>query len=60
MADAASLARHVPVISWLPGYDRSWLSKDARADLWVWALPIAAASRSAICPSVAAAVAGPR
>jgi hypothetical protein len=26
MADAASPARHVPVTSWLPGYDRSWLS----------------------------------
>jgi SulP family sulfate permease len=28
----------VPVISWLPAYDRSWLSKDALAGLSVWAL----------------------
>jgi sulfate permease, SulP family len=34
----AALARHVPAVAWLPGYDRSWLSKDALAGLSVWAL----------------------
>jgi hypothetical protein len=27
------LAEHVPIIEWLPRYDRRWLSKDAVAGL---------------------------
>ena len=34
------LSRNVPVVSWLPGYDRSWLSADAIAGLTVWGLVV--------------------
>ena len=32
------LARHVPIATWLPAYDRSWLRGDALAALAVWAV----------------------
>ena len=32
------LKRAVPILSWLPAYDRSWLSIDAVAGLTVWGL----------------------
>jgi sulfate permease, SulP family len=34
----AALLRHLPAAAWLPGYDPSWLPKDALAGLSVWAL----------------------
>lgn len=34
------LQRHVPILGWLPSYDRSALSGDAVAALSVWALLI--------------------
>ena len=34
------LSRNVPVVSWLPGYDRSCLSADAIAGLTVWGLVV--------------------
>ena len=30
--------RYLPILGWLPGYDRSWLKGDAVAGLSVWAL----------------------
>jgi high affinity sulfate transporter 1 len=33
-----SLARHIPILSWLPRYKASWLSADLIAGLSVWAL----------------------
>ncbi len=32
------LKRSIPILSWLPAYDRSWLSADAIAGLTVWGL----------------------
>src|SRR3954471_19970579 len=32
------LARYLPVLAWLPRYDRGWLKADAVAGLSVWAL----------------------
>jgi SulP family sulfate permease len=32
------LRRHVPIVGWLPTYDRRWLAGDAVAGLSVWAL----------------------
>ena len=32
------ITRYVPMIGWLPGYDRSWLSVDAIAGLTLWGL----------------------
>ena len=32
------LKRTVPILSWLPAYDRSWLTADAIAGLTVWGL----------------------
>ena len=34
------LRRYVPVISWLPGYDRSWLTVDTIAGLTLWGLVV--------------------
>ncbi len=34
----ALIKRYLPILNWLPGYDRSWLSLDAVAALSVWAL----------------------
>ena len=32
------LKRIIPILSWLPAYDRSWLTADAIAGLTVWGL----------------------
>jgi sulfate permease, SulP family len=37
---AGVLRRYVPIVGWLPGYDRRWLAGDAVAALSVWALLI--------------------
>ena len=34
----ARLARLVPILGWLPGYDRSWLTVDAIAGVTLWGL----------------------
>ena len=34
-----SLARWVPIVGWLPRYDRSWLAVDAIAGLTLAGLP---------------------
>jgi SulP family sulfate permease len=34
------VVRYLPVLDWLPGYDRSWLGRDALAGLTVWALVV--------------------
>ena len=34
----SGLKRYVPILTWLPHYDRQWLSSDALAGLSVWAL----------------------
>ena len=34
------LARYLPIISWLPNYDRAWLKTDIIAGLSVWALMV--------------------
>jgi SulP family sulfate permease len=34
------LKRNIPILSWLPAYDRSWLTADAIAGLTVWGLVI--------------------
>jgi sulfate permease, SulP family len=35
---STSLRRYLPILEWLPKYDRSWLTSDAVAALSVWAL----------------------
>jgi sulfate permease, SulP family len=35
---AGVVRRHLPILQWLPGYDRAWLASDAVAGLSVWAL----------------------
>jgi sulfate permease, SulP family len=35
-----NLRRHVPILGWLPGYDRSWLPFDAIAGLTLWGLVV--------------------
>src|SRR3954451_21716756 len=37
-ARIGGLRRYLPILSWLPGYDRRWLAADALAGLSVWAL----------------------
>ena len=32
------LGRFVPIVSWLPSYDRRWLGADAIAGLTLWGL----------------------
>jgi MFS superfamily sulfate permease-like transporter len=34
------LRRYVPIIEWLPRYERGWLAGDAVAGLSVWALVV--------------------
>jgi hypothetical protein len=34
----APVREHVPILEWLPRYDRRWLATDALAGLSVWAL----------------------
>lgn len=36
----SGLARYLPIVSWLPDYDRSWLKTDIIAGLSVWALMV--------------------
>jgi SulP family sulfate permease len=33
-----AVKRFVPILSWLPGYDRSWLTFDTVAGLTLWGL----------------------
>jgi sulfate permease, SulP family len=35
---AQGLGRYLPILEWLPSYERGWLSQDAAAGLSVWAL----------------------
>ena len=35
---AGVVRHHVPILQWLPRYDRAWLASDATAGLSVWAL----------------------
>ena len=37
---ASGLARFIPLLAWLPGYDRSWLSFDVIAGLTLWGLVV--------------------
>src|SRR3954468_5010871 len=37
-ASLRAMRRYLPILSWLPGYDRRWLAADALAGLSVWAL----------------------
>ena len=37
---AQGLSRYLPILSWLPNYDRSWLKGDLIAGLSVWALMV--------------------
>jgi len=39
-ATRGGLTRFVPAVSWVPGYQRSWLSKDAIAGFTIWGLLI--------------------
>ena len=34
------LKRNIPILSWLPAYDRSWLNADVIAGLTVWGLVV--------------------
>ena len=36
------LARFIPIVHWLPNYQRSWLKSDLIAGLSVWALMVPA------------------
>ncbi len=36
----SGLARYLPILEWLPNYDKSWLKNDLLAGLSVWALMI--------------------
>jgi SulP family sulfate permease len=37
---STSTARLIPILSWLPGYDRSWLTLDILAGLTLWGLVV--------------------
>lgn len=37
---AAGIKRFIPILSWLPSYDRSWLSVDIIAGLTLWGLVV--------------------
>ncbi|HTU05466.1 MAG TPA: SulP family inorganic anion transporter, partial [Trebonia sp.] len=39
-AKRGGLARFVPALSWVPGYQRSWLGRDAIAGFTIWGLLI--------------------
>lgn len=39
-SETSALKRHVPILGWLPGYQKSWFSKDMVAGLTVWALVV--------------------
>lgn len=36
--ETSFIQRYIPILQWLPGYDKSWLSADLVAGLSVWAL----------------------
>ena len=36
----SGLARYLPIVSWLPNYDRTWLKGDLIAGLSVWGLMV--------------------
>jgi sulfate permease, SulP family len=36
----SSLKRYIPILSWLPGYNRGWLSADVIAGLTLWGLVV--------------------
>lgn len=38
--NTSGLARYLPIIGWLPNYDRAWLKTDIIAGLSVWALMV--------------------
>ena len=38
--EPSGIARFLPIVSWLPAYDRSWLRADIIAGLSVWALMV--------------------
>ena len=38
MSEGSRVKRNIPILSWLPAHDRSWLSADAIAGLTVWGL----------------------
>ena len=41
-SQGAGLKKYVPILSWLPSYDRSWLSGDVIAGLTLWGLVVPA------------------
>ncbi len=40
MSEGSWVRRNVPILSWLPAYDRSWITTDAIAGLTVWGLVV--------------------
>jgi MFS superfamily sulfate permease-like transporter len=34
------IARYIPILSWLPDYDRRWLALDVIAGLTLWGLVV--------------------
>ncbi len=36
----SKLARYIPILEWLPHYDRAWLSVDVIAGLTLWGLVV--------------------
>ena len=38
--DPSRLGRFMPIVDWLPAYDRSWLRGDLLAGISVWALAV--------------------
>ena len=38
--DQSTLARYLPILQWLPRYDRSWLNADILAGLTLWGLVV--------------------
>ena len=40
MSEGSRVRRNVPILSWLPTYDRSWITTDAIAGLTVWGLVV--------------------
>jgi SulP family sulfate permease len=42
-ASPSGIARYVPILGWLPHYQRAWLVVDVMAGLSVWALLVPSA-----------------
>jgi MFS superfamily sulfate permease-like transporter len=38
--NTSGIRRYIPILSWLPRYDRSWLSIDLIAGLTLWGLAV--------------------